>query len=316
MTNRPKQSIGLNFDARCNAECAHCCVSSSPRAKSRLNEETIWRIVDDAVNHPDVIEVGLTGGEPLLRVNLALDIIRTVSKAGKRVTCVSNAYWARTPATASEMFDKLGQAGLDSLTISYDEFHADDVPLDTIKNALNASKASHIPVILNMAVSRSRDSFKIIVNLGAAACCVPITRFPIVPAGAARDLPDSEFEREPITESSYRCPGFELILHHDGNAYPCCSPVIFDTPLTLGKVETESIETLITKVERNAVLSIIQREGLGWFKSRIAEALPESDVAKVDSVVSACELCGIIFSDESYVRAIKSEILDYAKVVA
>ena len=42
------------------------------------------------------------------------------------------------------MFDKLGQAGLDSLTISYDEFHADDVPLDTIKNALNAVSYTHL----------------------------------------------------------------------------------------------------------------------------------------------------------------------------
>jgi len=291
-------------------------VSSSPRSKDRLDEATIWKIVDDALSHPDVEEIGLTGGEPLLRKELALSIIRKASGGGLRVTCVTNGYWGATPLSARKMFDDLEAAGLHSLTVSYDEFHAEYIGVDRIRNVLDASKESSIKTILNMAVSRSKTSSGLIEALGTSAHCIPLTRFPVLPAGEANKLPDSDFERAPITPQNTKCPGFEIIFHHNGRVYPCCSPSVFGSSLVLATAADHTIEELTSKVERNAILSIIQREGLGWFQDKISQRLPESAISRVKSIVSVCELCSIVFGNPDYIDAIKEDIFDYFSKLA
>lgn len=307
---RRRQSIGLNFAAKCNAACEHCCVNSSPRASARLSDEMAEAIIDDAIAHPDVVEVGLTGGEPLLRREFALSLIRRGTEGGLRMTCVTNGYWGQTPAKADAMFTDLCDAGLESLTISYDDFHADFVSVETIRNVLDASKKTKLSVILNMAVSRSRDSGELLQSLGSSAYCIQITRYPVIPAGEANDFDASEFIRESITEANTRCPGLEVIFHHDGRVLPCCSPGVFDTHLALAPVG-ESIEHYIRKIERNALLAIMQREGLLWFQNILKDELPESDAARTTEIVSACELCTVIFRSRHNLDILRPHVLAY-----
>jgi YydG family peptide modification radical SAM enzyme len=309
--SRQPQNIGLNFDSKGNARCAHCCVNSSPNATDLLTDETVNAVLDDVLSHEDVVEVGLTGGEALLRKEFALSVIRRITDSGRKATCVTNGFWGVTLEAAQKMFSALEDAGLESLTVSYDEFHSPYVTVDRIKNVLDASKSSRIRVILNMAVSRSKLSNELLAALGSSAYCIPVTRFPILPTGQAAKFADGEFFREPITVHNTRCPGLQLIFHNDGRVYPCCSPAVFDTPLTLGSVGRIGLEELIKKVEKNAVLAIVQHEGLLWFRDAIAARFPDAPAATIKSVVSACELCALIFRDPTYVRAIRGDIDDY-----
>lgn len=225
---------------------------------------------------------------------------------------MTNGFWGITPRAAESVFSALEEAGLESMTVSYDDFHSPYVSVQRIRNVLDASKNSRIHVILNMAVSRSSDSFDLLKELGESAHCIPVTRYPVLPAGEARRFPDSEFQRHKTSPADLRCPGFQIIFHNDGKVYPCCSPAVFDTTLTLGRVGRESFAELVSKVERNAILSIIQREGFGWFIEAIANSTPEGG-PRVDfsEVVSACEVCLRIFRDPAVVRRLRPQILDY-----
>ncbi len=65
---------------RCNATCAHCCVSSNPRDNRKLSDEVVYRLVDEAIANNSVEVISFTGGEALLRRNFILDLIERVTK--------------------------------------------------------------------------------------------------------------------------------------------------------------------------------------------------------------------------------------------
>lgn len=307
---RKPQSVGINLAAKCNATCDHCCVGSSPRAQSCLDDTLIDLIVDDLIAHPNVNEIGITGGEPLLRRDRVLDITKRVSDAGMKVNLTTNGFWAVSPSHAKVMFDNLERAGLSHLTISYDEFHSPYVSPKRICNALDASKQSSIPTILNMCVSRTRDSLNLLKRLGESALCVKVTRFPVLRCGTGLSIPQDDLILQPVESMKLECPGFELIYHHNGKVYPCCSPPIFDTDMTLGDAGVLSHEDLIKRGERNALLAVIRLKGIHWLLERVREIAPLSVAGSMTKAVSVCDVCTQILSDTHTLNLLRPTILE------
>jgi len=160
-------------------------------------------------------------------------------------------------------------------------------------------------------VSRSQDSRALLAELGDSVHGIQVTQFPVVPAGEARSLPESDFHRRPITRGMLHCPGNQVIFHNDGNVYPCCSPPIFDTGMTLGRAGAQSFQQVVDTFERNALLGIMQREGFQWFIDAIRRVAPGAPAATVTEVVSACELCSIVFRDEDSIDLIRPQVTAY-----
>ncbi|WP_367651687.1 radical SAM protein [Curtobacterium sp. MCPF17_052] len=95
----PRWSVGINFDSKCNARCAHCCVSSSPNATANLDDDLVDNIVDELLREPNVREIGLTGGEPLIRRARTMSIIARITASGRVASCVTNGFWGgHTPS--------------------------------------------------------------------------------------------------------------------------------------------------------------------------------------------------------------------------
>ncbi|WP_420367261.1 radical SAM protein [Curtobacterium sp. L1-20] len=306
----PRWSVGINFDSKCNARCAHCCVSSSPDATANLDDQLVDRIVDQLLDCPEVREIGLTGGEPLIRRRRTVQLIGRITAAGRGVSCVTNGFWGVTQRAADRVLSELEESGLRELTVSFDDFHSQYISVDRIRNILEAARDRRIRIVVNVCVSTTKDASGLLQELGASLDGIQVTKFPVVPAGEARHLEDSEFRRRPITEGMLYCPGTQVIFHNDGFVYPCCSPSIFDTDMTLGRVD-EDVRELVGRVERNALLGILRREGFRWFLDAIRSAAPDSPAATVTEVVSPCELCSIIFRDRTAVEAIRPLVDEY-----
>jgi YydG family peptide modification radical SAM enzyme len=306
-----QQSVGINFDSKCNMRCAHCCVSSSPDATANLNDELVDHILDDLFRNPEVRQIGLTGGEPFIRRARTVEVMKRITDSGRSVTCVSNGFWGVTRRATERVFAELEAAGLSELTISYDDFHAPYIKPERIKNVLEASRDSSVHVILNMCVSRTKTSNALLEALGESILGIQVTKFPVVPAGEGRNLDDSEFQRRPIEGKMLQCPGLQVIYHNDGKIYPCCSPSVFDTNMTLGDVGAEPYAKTVEKIRRNALLGILQREGFPWFIDAFREVNPTAPAATATEVVSACELCSMIFTDEESIAMIQPKIMAY-----
>src|SRR2546425_9895580 len=83
--------VAWNLTRRCNLECAHCYIAAGPResATSELETAQCLRIVDELVAVNPAPLLILSGGEPLLREDLA-DIARYASQRGATVVVGTN----------------------------------------------------------------------------------------------------------------------------------------------------------------------------------------------------------------------------------
>ena len=301
-------SIAITIDSRCNASCTHCCFSSNPKSGEKLSDARIIELVDEAILSPGVDEVGISGGEALLRPGLVMEIIRRVHRAGKRSTLVTNGFWGHNEARAKLRLTELKTAGLSSLTISYDDFHAEFVPVRRIVNILNANKRVELSCVINVAVTRTHTGNELISALGNAALRTRITKSPVHPVGSASAMDESEFIRDFDSTDSLRCPGFEPLYHFDGNVYPCCSPAVFETALAIGKVDDLSVETAQRKISRNALFGIMRRVGFGWIVN-ICREQGILDIKAEERFIDACDLCRKLFTDESVIEKLTPHIL-------
>lgn len=68
------RSIDINIDAKCSAECKHCCFSCSSTQTEALSDFEIDSILNYIDLNRDIKTVAITGGEPLLRLEKVKEI--------------------------------------------------------------------------------------------------------------------------------------------------------------------------------------------------------------------------------------------------
>ncbi|MCS4487943.1 YydG family radical SAM peptide epimerase [Streptococcus sciuri] len=301
------KSIVINLTQRCNAKCSHCCFECLPNSNNYLTDDEIEKVVSYAESHDEVKVVSLTGGEALLRKNKVLEIIQRLSSVGKEVTLISNGFWATSETTTERMLSELKLAGLNYLTISYDDYHAEYIPIANIKRLLTLIKKFDIGVALNMVVDKKHIGVGLLRDLGESIFGIQITMVPASPVGRATNLNVDDLYLKTVRELELSCPatGWEFVVHHDGYIYPCCSPSVFESNLRIGSITGDGVEKLESQLYSNILLYILKKEGFKWFIEKM-----HLDLSK-QKFVSSCEICRFIFSDVEKIRAISDDIKDY-----
>lgn len=296
---------------RCNAKCAHCCVSSHPRDERQLADEDVLRLVDEAIIHPEVEIVSFTGGEALLRREFLLELIKRVTKSGKQTTLVSNGFWGVTPRIAFERLSELRDSGLTLLTLSADVFHTPYIPPIRIKNILDARHlVPQVQINLNMCESKSDNADLVLAELGDSINGVRVTRFPITPVGAATRIPVSDIVYQAYSTDDLRCPGQTLLFSSDDRVYPCCSTGVMNSTLSIGRASELSVSEGARRIRRNLIFQILSKEGLGW----IVEQYKKLGIEKFQEpfpVVDACHLCCEVFTDPEDLARLRPALAEY-----
>lgn len=228
----------------------------------------------------------------------------------KPATLVTNGFWGHSKTRAREMLIELKEAGLRALKISFDDFHQDLLKVDKVKNILDANLQVRIPISLNVAVSKEHMSDGILAALGDSLMGIKVTKFPIQRVGAARQYSEDSIIRRYHMDDDLKCPGFEPTYHYDGKVYPCCSPTVFTTNLSLGRTEQLPVDQAVSNIERNILFGTIRTKGFKWLFERCVEegVLDNSFLDKW--YVDACEMCQIIFSNPTVTRTAVSIIKD------
>lgn len=301
-------SLGIIIDEKCNIQCEHCCFSSGPKSTMHLDDATILSIVDEAAQIDEITAVGLSGGEAMLRKDLVLEVVRRVSRSGKKATLTSNGFWGVTSKRAKDVVNDLLSAGLSFLTISYDDFHSDLLSSNRVSNVLNACKELGLECSINAAITHSKDASNSIKQLGNAASEAKLRFFPVTPVGSAKQFNEADFIRVAKDPKDLKCPGFEPTFHFDGNIYPCCSPSVFETELIIGEIGENTVREAMKNISQNAYFSLIRNEGFGWLSEQAAAYGLLEDSTEV-KVVDVCELCSIIASDAEFLRSIAPALL-------
>ena len=136
--------IHILLTYRCNLECDHCFLYSSPRAKGTMTLPQIRNVLDESQKIGSVEWIYFEGGEPFLFYPTMLEGIRIARRMGFKVGIVTNAYGAISEDDAEVWLRPLAELGIADLSISDDSFHygEEDSPA---KRALAAAGKLGIP---------------------------------------------------------------------------------------------------------------------------------------------------------------------------
>lgn len=302
------KNIAISLTHKCNAHCEHCCFDCSPSNTRSLSTTIIKELVDFAVNNKHIKRVSFTGGEPFLRENLLYESIKEVKDSEKITTCVTNGFWAKDMKTTKEKLQKLYILGLDTLSISFDDFHQRYINLENIKNILRCRIQIPIKMSLNMTITNKDTGLLLINKLDNNLLDIPINRHAVIMCGRAKNITKNNFIQRYNINNCLACGDRTLFINSDGKCYPCCSPVIAETCLCLGDIHKESIDVVWKRFTNNKLLYIIKKEGLNWF----------IDICRKDNIIkfremygSPCEVCKNIFKNINTIEKLLPYIEKY-----
>ncbi|AMY05772.1 YydG family radical SAM peptide epimerase [Staphylococcus condimenti] len=310
------KSVSINLVSKCNAACAHCCFSCSPQASIKMDDSYIKETVLEFSKNPNIEVISFTGGEIFLNYKFLEELLIITKSYNKKVTLISNGFWGSSRKLLKKYFSDFKKYNVIALTISYDEYHAPFVKLESIKNIFKfRMKYPEIDVSLNMAVTKDKMSNTILSELGSSVIGVKITKFPIITVGAAKDKISKNnihnfYNIEKDRDVLY-CPGYEIVYHHDGEIYPCCSPAIFETQISLREEKYQTLERTIEKLNSNILLYIIRREGFNWFLDILKEQKLLNDFGIPLDFPSVCSVCGSLFNDQYKINFFKPYMEKY-----
>ncbi len=129
---------------KCNLECDHCFLYSSPNAQGAMSLQQIRSALSESRRIGTVEWIYFEGGEPFLFYPSMLEGVKLARDMGFKVGIVTNAYGAISEDDAEVWLRPLLDCGVAYLSISDDLFHyrEDDSPA---KYALAAARKLGIP---------------------------------------------------------------------------------------------------------------------------------------------------------------------------
>lgn len=309
------KSVSINLDSKCNAQCDHCCFSCSPKSNIKMSDNYIRDLVREFSKNPKIELISFTGGEIFLNYKFLKELMEITSNYNKKITLISNGFWGGSRKLLHKYFSDFQKYNVNSLTISYDEYHEPYINIKNIKNIFDYRlKYPEINVSLNMAVTKDKMSDNIIRDLGQSLLGVKVTKFPLISVGAAKQIEENKIHRLYNlyeNENVLYCPGYEIVYHHDGEIYPCCSPAIFETDITLRESDDQCFERTVEKLNSNILLYIIRREGFKWFLDLLYENNKIQEFKIPENFSSVCSVCGSLFNSKDKISFFKPYMEKY-----
>lgn len=293
--------LAIHLTYRCPAKCDHCCFSSGPEVDGHLDFEMAARAIEEAANITSLKMVGFTGGEPMLYPRQLAKLITNAKAFGLSTRVVTSAAWAKTPSKTDETICSLKRAGLNELSLSYDDSHATYIPRERVLNCVRAAKQNDISVAFNVCVDV--DSTITATNLaawmkdeGINLSGIRIQETLINATGrAATSLPSDRTDdsRRLVGPCDHALRGPTLTAN--GDILPCCGTIPFHEGLSLGKAASTTIPSALAAGYNSMLLRWIAFEGPA---SIVEQATAETPVPiSAESFDSNCAACAALMSN-------------------
>ena len=273
-----------------------------------MSVEEACKWVDQAYALGGLMIVGFSGGEPFLY----LEEMKAVSEyAQERYNLPSgastNSFWADSKNRARSVLSSLYEVGLRELLVSVDDFHQEYVPLDYVKNSVEAAKELGIHTIIQCVKTKSSHDLKYYlealgVNKGEN---IQASEIPCTPLGSASTrIPQDEFITYSKIPSDY-CSIFRaLVVNPDGSVNLCCGPAFNVKPLSAGNLHNENLEQIVERAEWNPLYNAL---ALGNGPNLIAETLQKNGYNSLllEKYATSCHACHHILSQSNVISILE-----------
>lgn len=139
-------AVHLLLTYKCDSECDHCFVWSSPESRGTMSVDQIGNVLSQSRKISTVEWVFFEGGEPFLFYPVLVKGVEMARRRGFEVGVVTNAYWATDEKDSVTWLKPLSRLGISDLSISIDEYHDGPESQRYAKNARRAARRLDIPV--------------------------------------------------------------------------------------------------------------------------------------------------------------------------
>jgi hypothetical protein len=303
--------LGLVITAQCNAACGHCSKSYGPDRTEALSQGEIIRLMDEAaaIDDGQPLCFDITGGEPFLKFDRLVAIVKHGGSLGAEISCMTNAFWARNDEIATSKLTVLKESGLTSLGVSASRFHQQFVPLHRVQRALKTAMQLDILTELKAAVTlRDLTPHGAVSSWKGEISAEWINMFPVLPH--LRDgwaLPEEEFYREPGLPD-HKCPGDAVCVDFNGIARSCCSLGTENTFLQIGDTRQSPLKDIHWTFDHAGKQRILREDGpIGFARGAIAAGVGHR---LRTSYAGPCDLCMHIRAD-SQLRRVAEEMSSF-----
>lgn len=238
---RPEERFALLYTLKCNIECAHCLVSSSPRRKEKMSVEDAQKIIKNAWERGKRL-LTFSGGEVSLYENDLLQLIPYAKDLGFLVDMESNAFWARTYELAVEKLSKLKNLGLDGVCFSFDYYHKIFFPTERVVHAYRAAKSLNLLVEINFCPSPFPEQDQVLIDTLHQEQ-IPFlwnSTFPLGFAKSNQTFADYSLNDFPD------CDNIHMTVLPNGDHFACCmiedeNPELKESLVYLGNISDQEV---------------------------------------------------------------------------
>lgn len=300
-------SVAVMLTRRCNMACTHCSVESHPKLKLQPAEDEVRQRVR-ALLASGVKAFQFTGGEPLLRQSLLLEVLEMARDAGAACAVFTNGFWGKKPEVAERTFDALRAAGMTRLALSYDRFHAAFQGPEPLLNILEVARRRDWPVRVTITRTADEHDLEALVAPFRGNSHAEVRFYDVQPVGAARNLSDQM--RAELAGFCSACS--QATITDDGRVIACNGPSYFEvegSPLWVGKISaSKQLGPLLERHGSDPILETIRVEGPLRLKE-ILGSLPGFEKFPFQEAYGGmCELCLHITRDPSAVAALREHL--------
>ena len=295
-----QNTLGFPITLRCNLRCRHCVVSAEKKG-SDMPLDTVRAWLEETTKLKHIETVCFTGGEPFLVYNVLKEGVNIAHDLGFKVTVVTNGYWAKSMPHALKLLKAINH--LSRMTISFDRYHLEFLPLETLKTAIRAGQETGITTDIRISYLNNEEK-----EIDEAARLLDgvlsrdkITTQPIVRAGRAASLTDGDFCS---FELDMPCEGAGIpVLQPDGNLQACCGPAYnlpYANPLWLGNVNETSLSHVLEEAQYNPAVHVIRSRG-PYHLWKMVRGENQEDLKRFDTT-NFCSFCMSMMSDSDFLR--------------
>jgi Radical SAM superfamily/Iron-sulfur cluster-binding domain/4Fe-4S single cluster domain len=301
-------SLVLIPSDHCNISCRHCAPECGPAVRHPWDVDLLERCITEAARIPNLRKnIHIAGGEPFLYFTQMLQLARHAHRHGFSSSIVTNGFWGVNEPRAAGMIASLIEHGLRRVELSVDHFHLEFLPPRTIRQALRVLKDAGVFICVRVVTTRKHQIDETLRQFTPGDLDgVEVNASGLIPTGRAiREVNADEYYSS--AEGAHgSCSNFlNLTIRPDGNVGPCCAGAESTPSLSLGNVNSASLDRIAQDAEQNSFLKqVVERGPSSFFPALRNTGLERKIRAEYTSI---CQACSELFRDPEVLQALGRE---------
>lgn len=276
-------------------------------SQHKMSDASLHLTLEQIKGTDKIRALGITGGEPMTAVELVEKILLYDFKRPMQISLKTNGFWGANYDDAKNFIQKYRKS-LSGISLSYDFFHKEFMPVEAIRNIINICWDFKVPSeVVGCYIKGEESPGKLLNVLGDEAFKTEYKYQPTFRTGLAKNIPDDCFYKlYKASDKFLPCVGAQkpsLLVDPNLDVFPCCSQIVQNTILRVGNLKENSLAEQIEMIESNKLLVSLFTKGLSEF----VNCLDENDISE-SGYSAPCEICEALFATPKYLKRIYEKL--------